>query len=116
MGDELTFTPVAELVELITATGLQASQDPAELNLPGAWVTVDQVVPSTLEGGWEVKALVFLIVQDNDYARASDQLADAFNKLHTVIDPDGPITPQGVIMPGDPTPLPALRVPVSLYT
>jgi hypothetical protein len=116
MGDELTFSPVAELVELITTAGLQAAQDPAELNMPGAWVTVDQIVPSSLGGGWEIKALVFLIVQDNDYARASDQLAEAFNMLHTVVEPDGPVLPQGVLMPGDPTPLPALRVPVSLYT
>lgn len=116
MGDELTFAPVAELVDLLSATGLQASQDPAELNMPGAWVTVDQIIPSALAGGWEIKALVFLIAADQDYARATAALAEAFNLLHTVVTPDGPVQPQGVIMPGDPTPLPALRVPVSLFT
>lgn len=116
MSDDLTFDCVEELVSLIKDTGLEAAQDPSELNLPGAWVTVDQIVPASLAGGYEVQALVFLIVQDQDYKRASRSLAAAFNKLHTVMSPDGPVRPQGVIMPGDPTPLPALRVPVKLYT
>lgn len=116
MSDDLTFAPVENLVELIESAGLQAAQDPAKLNMPGAWVTVDQVVPSTLAGGWQIQCLVFLIVQDQDYRRASRRLAEAFNKLHDVVEPDGPVRPQGVIMPGDPTPLPALRVPVNLYT
>lgn len=116
MSDELTFEPVEELVTLIKGAGLEASQDPSKLNMPGAWVTVDQIVPSTLAGGWEIQAVVFLIVGDQDYKRASTRLAEAFNKLHTVVTPDGPVRPQGVLMPGDPTPLPALRVPVSLYT
>jgi hypothetical protein len=34
----------------------------------------------------------------------------------TVLTPDGPVVSQGVVMPGDPTPLPALSVPVFLYT
>lgn len=116
MSDDLTFSPVQELVDAISAAGLQASQDPSDLNMPGAWVTVDQIVPSVLAGGWEIQTLVFLIVQDQDHRRASKRLAQAFNKLQTVASPDGPVRPQGVIMPGDPTPLPALRVPITLYT
>lgn len=115
-ADELTFAPVEELVQLIQGTGLEAAQDPSKLNMPGAWVTVDQVVPSSLAGGWELQCLVFLIVADQDYKRAAKRLAEAFNLLHQVAEPDGPVRPQGVIMPGDPTPLPALRVPINLYT
>lgn len=114
--DDLSFTPVEQLVTLISEAGLQAAQDPAKLNMPGAWVTVDQIVPASLAGGWQLQCIVFLIVSDQDYRRASRRLAQAFNILQTVITPDGPVRPQGVIMPGDPTPLPALRVPVYLYT
>src|SRR5690349_7454627 len=116
MADDLTFEPVEQLVQLIKGTGLQAAQDPSDLNMPGAWVTLDEVLPSTLGCSWQLQCLVFLIVSVQDYKRASRRLAEAFNKLHQVIEPDGPVRPQGVLMPGDPTPLPALRVPVYLYT
>lgn len=114
--DDLTFQPVVDLVAAITAAGLQAAQDPSDLNMPGAWVTVDQIVPNTLAPGWKLQCLVFVIVADQDHRRAMKRLEQAFNKLQTVLSPDGPVRPQGVIMPGDPTPLPALRVPVDLYT
>lgn len=115
--DDLTFGPVEFLCQELANAGVPAAQDPSKLNMPGAWVTVDQIVPSVLAGGWEIQCLIFLIVPDQDYKRASRRLASLFNLLAPAgVQPDGPVRPQGVIMPGDPTPLPALRVPVNLYT
>lgn len=117
MSDALSFAPLDDLVAALDAADVQASLDPSELNLPGAWVTVEDITPSTLEGGWDINAVVFLVAADVDHTRAAAALAELFNKATAGgVQPDGPVVPQGVIMPGDPTPLPALRVPVTVTT
>jgi hypothetical protein len=112
--DSLTFAPVTALVALLKDSGLRADEDPAKLNLPGAWVTVDAIRGITLAGDIQLECSVFLIVGDRDYRRAYVKLADLYNTMATVLEPDGPVTPQGVVMPGTSTALPALRVPVNL--
>jgi hypothetical protein len=118
MPDLLTFAPLTELVDLLLAEGMEAVLDPSELNGPGAWVTVEQIIPSpVLQGGWQIDAVVFLIAPDIDHGRAADQLAVLFNQAVSAgLDPDGAVRPQGVILPGDPTVLPALRFPLTLFT
>lgn len=112
----LSFTPLTELVAALVAGDVPASMDPAELNLPGAWVTFDNFTTHT-HTSLRLQAVVFLIHSDIDYARAYERLAELFNTMTAAgVTPDGPVTPAGVVMPGDPTPLPALRVPVNLYT
>lgn len=108
--------PVAELVAALTAAGVQASTDPAELSLPAAWVAFDSVSPVTVVGQLRLSCRVFLIVPDTDPTRALELLGGLYDEVLTVLTPDGPVTTQGVVMPGDPTPLPALVVPVNLYT
>lgn len=114
MAGQLSFDPLVALVASLNAAGVRANLDPANLNLPGAWVTVEQIAPLTLAGNLELAAVVYLINPDTDYARAYPALASLYNLVATVLTPDGPVVPQGVVMPGDPTPLPALRVPVNL--
>lgn len=110
----LSFAPLQQLVELLQGAGMSASLNPADVNLPGAWVTMTQLQPITLAGDIEIQAVVYLVAGDTDYAQAYDQLADLYNTAATVLDPDGPVTPQGVVMPGNTTAMPALRVPVNL--
>lgn len=112
--DTLSFGPVQALVELLRGAGLRADMDPASLNLPGAWVTVDAIRTLTVDGAVQLECVVFLIVGDTDYERAYTKLAELFNLMGTVLEPDGPVTPQGVVMPGTSTAVPALRVPVNL--
>jgi hypothetical protein len=112
--ETLTFQPVSDLVGLLRGADLRADEDPAKLNLPGAWVTVDTIRPLTVSGELELECSVFLIVGDKDYKRAYVKLAALYAKMATVLEPDGPVVPQGVVMPGTSTPLPALRVPVNL--
>lgn len=116
MADNLDFGPVQQLVQLLVGAGVRATTNPEDLNLPGAWVTVDTVAPLVLGGPLELRCLVYLVTGDTDYAHALDTLAGLYNRMATVLTPDGDVATQGVVLPGNPTPLPALRVPVNLTT
>lgn len=116
---DLSFAPVDELVELCAALDppLGVSMDPAEVNPGrGGWLALDEIRPANMAGAWELRCSLFLISPDVDHKRALVKLAPMLNRLRTVVRPDGPVVPQGVVLPGDPTPMPALRVPVYLYT
>lgn len=114
---DLTFEPIANLVTMLQEAGMDAAQDPSDLNLPGVWVTVEGIDPVTLDGSWQLDTVLFLIAPDIDHGRAAELLAELFNQLTALgVTPDGIVRPQGVIMPGDPTPLPALRFPLHLFT
>jgi hypothetical protein len=111
----LTFEPVTALLAALRGQELAADVDPSELNLPGAWVTVDQITTANVAGTERLEVSVYLIAADQDHMRAMEGLAALYNLAAAVIRPDGPVRPTAVVMPGDPTPLPALRVPVYLY-
>lgn len=108
---------VDELVDQLAALDppLRVSMDPASVNPAGGWLAVDEVRQPNLAGEVELRCSLFLIVADLDPYRATAKLLPMLAQLRTVASPDGPVVPQGVVMPGDPTPLPALRVPLYLY-
>lgn len=108
--------PLTELLELLGSVDVEASMDPGELNLPGAWLAVDEVRRANMAGQLELRCRLFLISPDTDPLRAVELLGDLYNKVTSVLSPDGPVVTQGVVMPDNPTPLPALSVPVYLYT
>lgn len=114
--DQLTAAPITELVELLKGADVQASMDAAELNLPAVWIALDGVAQANLAGQLELRCRLFLIAPDTDPLRALEHLGKLHAKVMAVITPDGPITTQGVVLPSDPTPLPALSVPLNLYT
>lgn len=116
MADDLMVPELDELLQLLRDAGLKASMDPSELNLPGAWLAVDQVAVANVRGDLRLSCLVFLVAADQDPRRAMGVLSGMYKKLATVLSPDGPVQTQGVVMPDNPTPMPALRVPVNLYT
>lgn len=108
--------PVSDLVALLVGADIQASTDPADLNVPAAWVNLDSIDVVNVAGDLELRCRVFLIAPDTSPLRAMEILADLYTRVRQVLSPDGPVVTQGVVMPGDPTPLPALSVPVNLYT
>lgn len=113
---DLTWAPVTALVDALRAAGVRADLDPASLNLPAAWVTVEGLQAANVRHDLALDVAVYLIAPDQDYARALEDLADLFNStVPEVLTPDGQVVPQGVILPDSSTPLPALRVPVRLY-
>lgn len=114
--DPLTEAPFTELVAALAAADVSASMDPATLNLPGAWLALDTVAVANLAGRLRLECRLFLISPDTDPQRAIGHLGELHAKVLTVLAPDGPVVTQGVVMPGDPTPLPALSVPVHLFT
>ncbi len=112
----LDFAPLQTLADAIVDAEVRATLDPAALNTPGAWVTLGEARTATLSGSTRLSAVVYLVVDDTDYRRALDGLADLYNTLvPDVLTPDGPVVPQGVLLPDSTTPLPGLRVPVNLY-
>jgi hypothetical protein len=111
----LTFEPVTELLTALRGQELSADVDPSELNTPCVWVTVDTITTRSLAALERLEVSVYLIVGDQDHMRAMESLAALYNLAAAVITPDGPVRPTAVVLPSDPTPLPALRVPVYLY-
>lgn len=113
MSDAIT-DQLQALVDALTSAGVPATLDPAEVNPPGAWVALDQLRLLTIGGQLQLTASVYLIAPDTTLMRALELLAPQLRLLLTVIAPDGPMVTQGVVLPADPTPLPAIRVPVNL--
>lgn len=115
----LDFAPVDQLVQLCAELDppLGVSMDPAEVNPGrGGWLALDEIRATNLAGQLELRCSLYLIAPDVDPRRALVKLAPMLNRLRTVVRPDGPVVPQGVVLPDSPTPMPALRVPVHLYT
>lgn len=115
MADPLSFAAVDDLRLLLQDVGVQASLDPADLNLPGVWLTVETIQAWTVRGTLRLTCALYLIAPNVDPVRALEELTDLYNTVRTVLTPDGPVALQGVILPSAPTePMPALRVPVYL--
>lgn len=113
--DQLSFAPLTQLAELLAATGMSASTNPEDVNVPGAWVTVESVRRLVVGGDLQLECVVYLIAPESDYHHAYAQLAELYNQAQAAgVIPDDVVVPQGVVLPGTPTPLPALRVPVHL--
>lgn len=116
---DVTLSSIDELVTLCASLDppLPVSMDPANVNPPGGWLAIDEVRPAvTLGGDVELRCSLYLIAPDLDPRRALGKLVPQLNALTAAgLRADGPVTPQGVVLPGDPTPLPSLRVPVYLY-
>lgn len=111
----LDFTPVTQLVELLTGAGLSASTNPEDINPPGAWVTVEGIRALTIDGALQLECVIYLVAGEQDYARAYGTLAELYNTASGAgVEPDGLVVPQGVVMPGTSVPMPALRVPINL--
>lgn len=113
----LTLAPLAELVELLETAHptMRVAVDPTELVPPGVLVSLSGFAVYTLDGIYAPTALVRAVVPDSPQAKAADELVELVNKLLDVVEPDGPITAIGLVLPNDPAPLPCLSFPVNLH-
>ena len=101
------------VVDALAGVQLRASQDPAEVNTPGAWVVWEGVHVVNLRGSYRHLLAVYLVVGDQDWRRATGALSSLYNQaVPAAITPDRPVVPQGIVLSGSTTELPALRVPV----
>jgi hypothetical protein len=103
------------VVAALRSTGMQATTDPRDLSIPGAWVTVHDVTETTLCGSLVIRADVHLIAGDMgspQYLRDLDTLLDQAMGVLTLEEPARPAvsTPSGV------GPLPSLIVTTSTDT
>lgn len=115
MPDPLTLAPVKALREMLTDLGLRNAENPGQLTPPGVLVQVTGFERDTL-AGFRITTRLLCVVPSSSHEQASEELVGIVNQLLTVLEPDGPIAAASVVLPNDPAPLPALSVPLNLYS
>lgn len=100
---------LTRVVDALKAAGINATTDPRDLTMPGAWVTVHDVINPSLCGGYDVRADVCLMVADNGAPHAVAALGDLLHLAATVLTFDEPVQPMTVTPPGG-APTPALVI------
>lgn len=100
----------------LTAAGLPTAIDPADVRVPGAWLSLDTLTMVNVAHDHAVATVVYLIAADAGAPRAITDLGQLYGVLLTIATPDGPVAATRVVLPASPTPLPALSVPLNLYT
>lgn len=117
--DAATLAPVDELVAMLAELPdpVAVTMDPEDVHVPGCWLALDEVRPHTVGGQLELRCSLFLIGPDTGAHRGLAHALELYNRVTAAgVIPDGPVVTQGVVLPATPTPLPALRVPLYLYT
>lgn len=111
-----TSDPMTELLAALEAAGVRSTMDAAHVSLPGAWLTLDRLAPRfNVAGDGRMLCSLYLITADSgDTPRVLDALLDLLNTVMGVLTPDGEVTAVRVVLDPDPTPQPALRVPIHL--
>ncbi|AKI28622.1 hypothetical protein GMA5_8 [Gordonia phage GMA5] len=97
------------VVEALTEVGIAATTDPRDLQIPGAWVTVHDVIDPTLCGSFTVRADVCLIAADNGMPFEVEALGTLLDLVADAVTFDEPVRPMTVTPPGL-APLPALVI------
>lgn len=104
---------LADRLESVAAAlrgaGINATTDPRDLILPGAWVTVHDVTDPVLCGGLTIRADVCLIAGDQGtpvYLDALGQMLDVAAGVLTLDEPGRPMT----VAPPGLSPMPALVI------
>lgn len=90
---------VQSVVDALTAAGLNASADPAGLNLPGVWVGVESISPELLSGDGTVTLRLNACVPNTVYLDALTMLDELLADVLDVVDSEGDITPITVALP-----------------
>lgn len=108
---------LVDLVEHLVDNDVRATLDPAGLNVPAVWVTPANIAPEFLSGGGTVTAYLYLIVANSAPLDVLDGFDQLLGDVLALVDSDGDIVPQSIVLPGNPQTMPALRVQVQVtYT
>lgn len=116
----MSFTDVlVDLAEKLRLAGLNASIDPVEVTPPGVVVRADAALPGSAKlcGDYPMRVVLWLVAPDTTTLAAYRALDDLYGRTLAALAGTGTTpTPdervfQRLVMPDDPTGLPALRVP-----
>ncbi|WP_336820189.1 hypothetical protein [Gordonia sp. MMO-8] len=88
------------VVDALTAAGIAATTNPADIVVPGAWVIPHDITEPTLCGGLTVRADVCLVAPDNGTANAIAILGDLLDQAAPVLTFDEPVRSMAVTPPG----------------
>lgn len=99
MGSHLADS-LAGVVAALVEAGVPATTDPRDLIIPGAWVTVHDVIDPTLCGTYTVRADVCLIASDNGMTLELEALGALLDLAGDTLTFDEPIRPMTVTPPG----------------
>lgn len=119
--DDLNPDDLDDLVDMIRGVDgdVEASLDPADLNLPGVWVSLTGIPGGRMRGTVLAVSLV-LIAGDMPPSVALGHLARLYNLVRPRIEGlprSGDVVSVRVTIPGvEGRPLPALTIPVLLHT
>lgn len=102
------------LAGVLTEAGVPATIDPTTIVVPGAWVTIERLEPTTLDGRFDVTATITLLVPDVGHASALTQLGWMLDTCAEVLPGISAATPEAAQLPGIEGPLPSLRFTVNL--
>lgn len=114
MSERFNTAALGELRQLLEDAGMRAEVDPSALVPPGVLVSLSGYVVTTLDGRYNPTALVRIVVPDSGWERSGDELAELADQVLNLVEPDGPVTAIGLVLPNDPAPLPALSFPLNL--
>lgn len=114
MPTTLTPARVEALLTLLAEADVPTTVDSAKITVPGAWLTIDTIRRANVAGDYRYGCSLYLITGDTDTTRVLESLLAELTKVLTVLTPDGEVVATRVVRDADPTPLPALRVPVNL--
>lgn len=103
------------VVDLLTAGGVSAAGDPADLNVPGVWVTPEAYAATQLNGRTQVTLTATLVAASRDQGQAVadlDALADAMTAAGF---PVTDVTAVTVVLPNhNPGGLPGYQTTITL--
>lgn len=103
------------LAAALTQLGIPASVEPAEVQVPGAWVTARTADVETLSGGGTLRTYVYLVALPHDFRSSYRELGRLLALMPTEWVAGELSLNEAVALPATPNePLPAYRVPVDL--
>lgn len=98
------------VIRALEGAEIPATIDPAEVELPGAWVAANAVDVFTAGGGALVTVDVYLIAPDVMPRDAMDILSDLATRALDVLDAESLSTNDGVQLPDGGRPKPAFKL------
>lgn len=107
-------TALAHVVDALTAAGIPATIDASQIQIPGAWVTLESIEPHTLAGGSLVTAQVVLVAMHPNAAHAFDALDQMAAAASQALG-DQTWAAESITLPNhSPDPLPAIAASIEL--
>lgn len=98
------------VVDALETVDIPASVDPAEVTIPGAWISLREVSDFTMCGGGTVLVDVYLIAPDTMPRDALRILSELTERAMTVLDVEQLTTNDAIALPDGGRPKPAFKI------